>query len=239
MKFTVITVCRNEIDGIQRTIRSVCSQEFQNFEWVVIDGGSTDGTLDELLRAKSRISCLVSEKDEGIFNAMNKGLSLSHGEYVIFMNGGDSFYDENSMSLYEQNSGPDVIYGNLVFTGNEDRLKKYPHHIDRRDFLRKTLPHQASAVKRELLDRVGGFDESYKIAGDYDFFAKLFQSKQVTSVHIDHPLAKFDDSGISSQTKQRKIGRRENHRVRWSHVPEYRKSMKCWRHILKRCVGLA
>ena len=239
MKFTIVTVCRNEAVGIRRTIESICSQTFQQFEWVVIDGGSTDGTVDELTKVKDRISTFISEEDSGVYNAMNKGLKHATSSYVIFMNGGDAFYDQNSLGVYNDHIGPDILYGNLLFTGTSERLKTYPSEIKKNYFLKGTIPHQACAVLKKKYDMFKGFDEAYKIAGDYDFFAKLFRVQSPTSKHINLPLARFDDSGISSQPTHKQLKRRENHRVKWDNVPAYRKTLKCWRFILKRCVGLA
>ena len=124
--FSIITVCRNEFPKIRATCESICNQSVRNFEWIVIDGASTDGTLDVLDEYRDRIAILVSEPDKGIYNAMNKGIRRAGGEYVVFMNGGDRFMDENVLETVAAAPRKDIISGDLLFDGGKQTVKTYP-----------------------------------------------------------------------------------------------------------------
>lgn len=236
---SVVTICRNERRKIQSTIDSVKDQSCTEFEWIVIDGNSTDGTVEILKSDQKRMSTFISESDTGIYNAMNKGLIHAKGEYVLFLNGGDTFAGPESLEILRKNAGPDVLYGDLAVQDRPGEVIRYPASITSDFFKTRTLPHQATAVKRSLMLQYGGFDESYQIAGDYEFFARLFQKPDRTSSHVNSVISEFGSDGISNSARYRRLRKRENHRLRWNHVPSYRGTFKCWRHILKRCVGLA
>ena len=119
-KFTIVTVCLNEVQNIGRTCESICSQTFGEYEWIVIDGQSTDGTLDVLSEYEHRISCLVSEPDSGIYDAMNKGIRLAKGEYLLFLNAGDYFSDNNALEAVSCAPDGDILYGDLLCVSEND-----------------------------------------------------------------------------------------------------------------------
>ena len=176
---SVITVCLNSKDFLEDAIKSVSGQTYRNIEYLVIDGGSTDGTIDILNRYKDKISRIVTEKDSGIFNAMNKGIRMASGEIVYFLNSDDKFHDdkvvERAVDAFMNNSGIDFVYGNLEILdpfGRDSYIEKYPERITRRLFLKKTIGHPASFFRSHCFKKAGYFDERYKIAADYEWYLR-------------------------------------------------------------------
>lgn len=171
-KISVITVCWNCVGEIEKTLKSVLAQTYSNIEYIVIDGASTDGTLDIINRYKSKISILVSEPDKGIYNAMNKGVKLATGKWCIFMNAGDKFASDNVVSeMFDPNSPKDstkVYYGN---TKNvyEDHSCRSIRAVPVFPVILRCQPfcHQSAFYNIED-KRTPFFDEQYKIASDYN-----------------------------------------------------------------------
>ena len=175
---SVITICRNESASIGVTVRSVLSQSSQEFEWIVMDGASTDGTVDILERtAGSRVNILISEPDRGIYDAMNKAIQRATGEYVLFLNGGDEFHDaqvvETCLSLL---GSADIIHGGVqVFQNGAPRnapifgCQPADVPLQPEFFYRAMIPHQAVLIRRKLFTTIGPHDARYRIAGDREW----------------------------------------------------------------------
>jgi len=181
---SVVTVVFNGVGVIEETIRSVFEQEYKNIDYVIIDGGSDDGTLEIINRYKSRLSKIVSEKDNGIYDAMNKGIEFASGDYVCFLNAGDKFCNSRTLkNLFEgitENSLPDVLYGNsIVLTDDEKNLGE----LKSLDFTcenlisrgTRTLCHQAIFVK---MSRVPLYDTQYKLKGELNWYFEILSSKE-------------------------------------------------------------
>jgi glycosyltransferase involved in cell wall biosynthesis len=226
--FSIITVCLNEEAAIRETCESIVSQKYQNFEWIVIDGASTDGTLKILNEYGGAIHHLVSEPDAGIYNAMNKGAAIASGDYLIFMNGGDRFASSDVLDAVAQCPDTDLIVGELEFA-DDGVVRTFPSQLNSGYLLRNMLPHQATFFHRSIFERFGYFDESFKIAGDYEFFVRIIKENKVSYHHIPKVLAVFLVGGMSSSSHQRTLRKRENHRVRSKHFIRYRYSLKAWR----------
>lgn len=231
--FSIITVCRNECSKIRLTCESVLSQTYKGYEWIVIDGASTDGTLEILEEYKDRIDCLISEDDTGVYNAMNKGISKALGQYLIFMNGGDRFSDAGVMATVASAPQKGIIYGDIAFAGVASEVRQFPDVLREGYLLRNMMPHQASFIQRQLFEQYGSYDESYKVAGDYDLFVRFIEVHRVSSTHIARVLALFEDGGISSHPQHRALRKRENHRVRCLYFPCYRYSWKRLRQSIR------
>jgi glycosyltransferase involved in cell wall biosynthesis len=230
--FSIVTVCLNEAGKIGRTCESIVSQSHGSREWIVIDGASTDGTLDILEQHRSSIDHLISESDEGLYHAMNKGLALAKGEYVVFMNGGDAFADQEVLAVVSAEMGADLIYGDvhLESTGKD---VSHPDQLPPGYLLNASLPHQASYYKNGILRKVGGYDTSFTIAADYDLNVRLLEVEGASHHHIKKPLALFDPDGISSDPMHRKLRKRENHEIRMKYFPPYRWSPKALRQTIR------
>jgi glycosyltransferase involved in cell wall biosynthesis len=208
-RVSIITICYNIGEEIRSTAKSVANQTFKNFEWIVIDGESTDNTLEILNEYKSHIHHLISEKDDGVYEAMNKGLAIATGEYIICMNGGDAFASNDVLSRFDQHASKspvDIIYGNQITElGIITDFKNI--HLNRIHFYRsKMLAHQATFVKHELFKKFGNFDNTYKIAGDSDFFTRVFaKAPETTSSHLNVIVCVFNSYGMSSDPKNKPI----------------------------------
>ena len=232
-KFSIITVCLNEAKSIRATCDSICKQSFRDFEWIVIDGASTDGTLEILYEYNNTIDLLFSGPDAGIYNAMNKGASKATGEYLIFMNGGDCFASSEALQLASQAHGDQMLYGDVYLGNTSGDVETYPDVVESGYMLRKMIPHQATFYQRATFEAVGGYDESFKIAADYDLYIRLFEIERISHHHIPYPIAIFDLEGISNSKDFRQLRKLENHRIRKHYFKNYRYSLKCLRQELR------
>jgi len=206
LQLSIITVCFNEVQTIERTLQSVVSQTFRNFEWLIIDGGSTDGTIEILNRYKTHFAQFISEKDNGIYNAMNKGIKLTKGEYLYFLNGGDYFFNNKVLSdIFSQSIEKELVYGNIAVLKNDEPISifKMPENLTREFIFRKTIPHQSTLTKRTLFGKVGFYDEKYNIAADYEFSLRAMYLHNCSVQYIPVTFAVFRADGTSSNDNER------------------------------------
>jgi len=227
--FSIITVCWNEEAGIKKTCESIVTQSYKDYEWIVIDGASTDRTLEILKEYETNMTCLISASDKGIYDAMNKGLIKASGEYVVFINGGDALASHDVLEKVKLAPHVDIIYGDMRQDSPDGPVMIYPNEIIFSDLLTLMLPHQATYYRRELFKYHGHYDISYRIAADYEFNLRLLASGKISLHHIAKPLAIFDLSGISSSQKHRDLRKLENHQIRMKYFPLYRWSLKAIR----------
>lgn len=200
MELSIITINYNNRDGLRKTIESVVGQTFCDFEYIIIDGGSTDGSVEVIKEYADRIDYWVSEKDKGIYNAMNKGVFAAHGKYLLFLNSGDYLCNKEVInSFYLLSSDTDFVCGNII-TDKGGGLKS-PQKVTMNYFLYGTLPHPSSFIKRTLFN-AHPYDERYKIAGDWEFFTHHLIVQNASYKSIDLNVAIFDTTGISSTTKK-------------------------------------
>ena len=213
-KLTIITACYNE-KNLEKTCESIIRQTWQDFEWVVVDGGSNKETLNIFQKYKSRINVFICEKDDGVYSAYNKGINLSSGEYLNFMNAGDYYNHDNVLKLfYKGNYNSDVLYGNIntLYKNNKNRILKYQNKLDNNFFILDNINTQAVFVKKELFLKYGYFDIHYKIASDYDRWLK-FYSENRTFEHLKFTVANYDMSGISSIDKNQEFHKKEREEI--------------------------
>ncbi len=236
-KFSIITICRNEADAIERTCESIIGQEHTDYEWIVIDGASTDGTLEILARYKDQITMLITEEDNGIYDAMNKGIERANGQYIAFMNGGDAFSSNKVLGWAAEAPDADLIYGQLELNESGGELLEQPETFDRQYLIKYMVHHQATFFHHSLFQRFGNYDTRYIIAADYDFYLRALLEGKVSHQYVAKPFAIFDRSGISSIEKYRRLRKRENHWIRIQYFPEYRSTAKAWRQRLRNLVG--
>ena len=231
--FSIITVCLNENPGIRRTCESIIGLAHEDYEWIVIDGASNDGTLEILGEYKDSITCLVSEPDLGIYDAMNKGIAKAQGEYLIFMNGGDCFASPEVLTWAAAAPRKDLIYGNIFHDEPERHLVLSPERMNQGYLLKNMVPHQATFYHHTLFERFGKYDTSFRIAGDYDLYVRLLEIGRVSHHHINQPLAVFDLTGISNSEAFRALRKQENHRIRMKYFRRYRWSLKALRQKIR------
>ncbi len=202
IKLSIITINYNNDVGLQKTIESVVSQSFVGFEYIVIDGGSTDLSVEIIKKYSAKINYWVSEKDNGIYNAMNKGIKVANGQYCLFLNSGDMLYNntvlEDAFSLASQT---DIIYGNLLFTYPNGAKRKgvMPSKLTFRHMMHDTLWHPVSFIKTKLFTSIGLFDEQYSIVADYDFFVRALLIHKVTTRKVNKIIAIFSQDGVSAE----------------------------------------
>ncbi len=201
LKLSLITINLNNSDGLKKTIESVESQTFRNFEFIIIDGGSIDGSVDVIRKYSDKINYWISEKDEGIYNAMNKGIKQATGEYCLFLNSGDYLVDVKVLNkVFLKNYLEDILYGNIIIIkGGINLGEKTLPSILTLDFLfNHNIWHPSSLIKRQVFNVVGIYNENYKIASDYDFFFHAIAIEKVTTIYLSFPITVYDMDGISS-----------------------------------------
>jgi glycosyltransferase involved in cell wall biosynthesis len=208
MKLSIITINFNNREGLERTIQSVISQTFRDYEYIIIDGGSTDGSADVIKQHDDRITHWVSESDQGIFNAMNKGILQAKGEYCYFLNSGDRLYSDTVLEIvFRKNYPEDIITGNLIEQyQNKTTLKKGRAYVREQagetltlfDMFCGSLSHQATFIRKKLFDEYGLYNENYKTASDWLFFCQTIGLNGVKVKYIDTNIVYFDMNGISN-----------------------------------------
>ena len=201
MKYSIITINYNNRDGLRRTIESVVNQTCQDFEYIVIDGGSTDGSVEVIKEYADRIDYWVSEPDKGIYNAMNKGILQAHGEYLNFMNSGDCFYDENVLENSLLYFYSDICCGKVQRTDNIQQWYNETDEISMMLFYNASIPHQASFICKKLFYN-SLYNENYRIISDWEFFLKKIILENCSYNCIPITIALFDVCGISSTNKK-------------------------------------
>ena len=200
---SIITVNYNDAEGLEKTIKNVQSQTYRDFEHIIIDGDSTDGSKAIIEKYKSSFSYWVSEPDTGIYNAMNKGIRAAKGRFLYFLNTKDEFYNvevlkEISNKLSINN---DIYYGNLILkksNNHKERVIYTPKELTFSFFLKRTIPHQAAFIKKSLFDSVFYYNEDFKIVSDWEFFMCAIIKQQVTYQYLDMIISYYDSTGISS-----------------------------------------
>lgn len=210
LKISVITVCYNAESCIEKAIQSVISQAYKNFEYIVIDGQSTDQTPAIVNKYKGNISKIISEKDSGVFDAMNKGVNCSTGDIIYFLNSDDYFYESNILEKIEQeflkSPSADILTGKVVVdvnTKNHDISAFVAPCKTKKDLLAHGLCHQRVFVKRHLFEKYGLFNTKYKICADFDWLMRAFNSS-VEIKSSDYFIAHFYPYGLSYKER---IGR--------------------------------
>lgn len=208
-KLSIITVNRNNTNGLRKTIESVVSQTFTDFEYIIIDGASTDGSMEIIKEYADRITYWVSEPDTGIYNAMNKGILKAKGEYLLFLNSGDWLVDDYILkNIFGYNINVDIFYGNVLLPYDENRIEIRKgcskNELTLKDFVFDTICHQAAFIRRNLFTSNGLYDERYKMSSDILFFAKAIIIGRATYKYIDVSISYFDPYGIGNLGQEEK-----------------------------------
>jgi glycosyltransferase involved in cell wall biosynthesis len=209
---SVVTVVRNRVSQIERTIQGVLEQTYPHVEYIIIDGGSTDGTVDVIRQYEDRIDYWVSEPDTGIYDAMNKAIEIvgDPNAYVMFANADDCLYTPFALErLVAGGRRADVVYGRMVFTDG-DASAIQGREVTLSDLAGETVCHPATLTRRSVFDVVGRFDTSYRIAADYDFVVRCF-AHPVTTRYVPEIVSRVEMGGVSDD--QYMISCRERKRV--------------------------
>lgn len=201
MKLSIITINLNNRDGLKRTIDSVVAQTFTDYEWIVVDGGSDDGSKELLEQYKDRFAWWCSEPDGGIYYAMNKGIPHATGEYINFMNSGDVFASNTILSeVFSKPHDADVLFG-LMARGTIDGAIVWPKMMKKQlhwcDFFTSTINHQSAFIKREVFLKYGLYDESYMLYADWKHFAQIIAIEKVSHEFIPEIISVYEGGGKS------------------------------------------
>lgn len=200
MKLSIITINWNNREGLEKTLRSITGQSCQDFEYIVVDGGSTDGSADLLSRPEYRISRWVSEKDSGIYNAMNKGVRMASGEYCLFLNSGDNLHDDGVVAaILPELHDDDLITGKMLYSG-KGRYSQAEEPLTLLYFYQSSLPHDATFIRRQLLLDTP-YDEGLRIVSDWKFFVQAIVLQGCSYRIVDNAISEFDTHGISANNR--------------------------------------
>jgi glycosyltransferase involved in cell wall biosynthesis len=207
-KISIITINFNNKVGLQNTIESVIHQTYNDFEFIVIDGGSTDGSRQILEQFSDHLTSWLSEPDTGIYNAMNKGIARATGQYILFLNSGDVFLNQDVLGMAESKIDgiKDLYYGNIHLCV-KDQVKEivYPTKLTFDFFYHNNLPHQATFIRRTLFADVFMYNENMKIASDWEFFIYTICKANALYSHLEFFITGYDGTGISSNKNNQSL----------------------------------
>ena len=198
---SIITINLNDSVGLKKTIESVIGQTFNNYEYIIIDGASTDDSLEVIKNYARKITYWVSEPDSGIYNAMNKGIKKAKGKYCLFLNSGDFLVDNNVLNnVFAYGYSEDILYGNCNVSqdGNIVFQAVPPEYFTLQTFYNKSIPHQSIFIKKDLFERYGYYSEKYKLLSDYEFWIRTIILGNCSTRHIDMVVADYNLEGVSS-----------------------------------------
>jgi glycosyltransferase involved in cell wall biosynthesis len=212
-KLSIVTIVYNNVRDIERTLKSIIAQTYTNIEYIVIDGASTDGTLEILNQYKQHISQLITEPDKGIYDAMNKGLALATGEYVLFMNSGDEIYSpETVANIFAWAPDADIYYGETEMINDAgESLGRRRHQAPEKFTWRKfkygmSISHQAIYIKRSLIEP---YDSRYALSADIDWILKAAKKAKLI-VNVHQYVAKYLVGGMSKKRHHQSLIERFN-----------------------------
>jgi glycosyltransferase involved in cell wall biosynthesis len=223
---SIITVCYNAEEFIENAINSVLNQRYTNIEYIIIDGSSTDNTVPIINKYKSKIAFFLSEPDNGMYEAMNKGIKAATGDILYFLNSDDIFYDEyiveNVVKMFQKNNDAELIYGPIIIrypTTNESFIQTHDS-ITKSYFIEGAICQQAMFYKASSFKKCGLFDDTYKVVGDYEWVLRAFYKYNIKRKYYRGIIAIFRNGGMCSSEKFSNL-----------HDKERRKAMKQYFNI--------
>jgi glycosyltransferase involved in cell wall biosynthesis len=224
---SIITVNLNNSKGLKKTIDSVYQQIYKNIEFIIVDGNSTDESLDVVIQfeklQKNFQFTWIHEKDNGIYHAMNKGISISTSEYLLFLNSGDFLLDPTVLEkVFESEFDEDIIACDCLVSQNGKIIHhaKPPDQISFSAFYGRTIPHQSTFIRRDLFERLGYYNENYRIHSDYEFFVNALIFQNCSYRHLPITITDYNLEGISSSSKTKSISESENHDILMRLIPD-------------------
>ncbi|MFL2587538.1 MAG: glycosyltransferase family 2 protein [Flavobacteriaceae bacterium] len=209
MKISLITISFNSASTILNTLKSVKNQDFKDFEHFLIDSDSKDETL-KIAKKFSDMTNIFSEPDNGIYHAFNKGIKKSTGEIIGFLNSDDTFFDSTSLNIISESfdDNTDCIFGDLIYTNRNEKIKRIWKSAEFQPgvFKKGWMPaHPTFYCRRSIYEKLGMYDEDYKIAGDYELMLRFLEKNRIRSKYVNHTLVNMKVGGISNKTIKSKI----------------------------------
>jgi glycosyltransferase involved in cell wall biosynthesis len=219
---SIITVNLDDKSGLSRTVESVKSQNFHDFEFIIIDGGSKDGSLEVIKENETLIDYWVSEKDSGIYNAMNKGINKASGKYILFLNSGDYLLSKDALSIDFKTITQDIVYGHLTHNNNNVlNTSAYKDNIDLGFFFVSTLPHGSTFIRRELFLNYGLYKTDYIIVSDWIFFLERIVIDSCSTLNLNKAVSVFTLGGISTRPENKDLVKQERVRFLNTIMPSF------------------
>lgn len=224
LKISVITVSYNSENTIEDTIKSVINQRYSNLEYIIIDGGSTDGTLEKINKYRDQIDIMISEPDNGFYDGINKGIKRCTGDVVGLVNA-DDFYTDSSCvekiaEAFSKNNNVDCVYGDLVYVEQEDtdkvvRVWKSKEYEDNLFLTGWMPPHPTFYARKSLFDQFGYYDTNFKISADYELMLRFLHKHKINPFYLPHQLIKMRVGGISNNSLKNRILANQEDRLAW------------------------
>ncbi|MDI3322138.1 glycosyltransferase family 2 protein [Pinibacter soli] len=213
-KLSIITINLNNADGLKKTIESIINQTFTNYEYIIIDGNSTDESVSIIKQHSEKINYWVSEPDAGIYNAMNKGVIKATGEYCLFLNSGDYLINSNILDVvfHSKNPNEDFVYGNIMRLNKNG--KEYEHKAPEKltfftFYFSSSICHQAIFYKRDLFQKYGLYNEDNRIASDWEFNTLVIIKHNCTTRYLNEPISFFEKNNLSANEEMNEMERQK------------------------------
>lgn len=238
VKLTIITINYNNNLGLIKTIESIINQTWTDFEFIIIDGGSTDESLSTIKKYERHITYWVSEKDKGVYDAMNKGIQLAKGTFVNFMNSGDYYYTNTVLEEIHHKFKNDVgiLYGDSFYFNEAgyDRIEKTPSKLTFSHFVNSGINHQASFIKRDLFFKYFMYNLEYKISSDWEFFIYVLCKKNEPYEYLQKTICYYDFSGISAIAENLHIYHQERETIMKKHFSSFYEDFVYYNTVIDR-----
>lgn len=239
MKLSIITINLNNLQGLQKTMESVFAQTFMDYEYIIIDGGSTDGSKELIEKQANKLVYWVSEKDEGVYQAMNKGIEKAKGDYIHFLNSGDVYYSGKTLqAVFQQAKNVDLLCGQVENVSTDKKWMIIPPEKLTYLHLREhNLPHQGTFIKAAFFQKAGLYNEGLHIAADWEFVLKAMAFHNASYQYINEIISIYPFNGISSLPENRKTLMDEKNQIIHSlfhfFEPDYVELVECKRELNK------
>ena len=213
--FSIITINLNNASGLEKTIESIVNQSFTDYQYIVIDGGSTDDSTKIIEKYESKMHYQISEKDSGIYSAMNKGIQKASGKYCFFLNSGDCFVNKDVLQTFMSGDySADIITGGtLVYDHDKAEMVKAPKKISFYTFFKHTIIHQATFIRLDLFSKTGFYNEKLRIVADWELFVLAFAFHKATYQPLSFLIASINANGISSMPENSLICKQERETI--------------------------
>lgn len=215
-RVSIITINLNNGPGLEKTIASVGSQVLKPAEFIIIDGGSNDDTLSIISKNGNKISRWISEKDHGIYDAMNKGVDMATGEFLLFLNSGDRLADNSVLAEIDSElNQAGIIYGDLITIDHKGKKEKHKSFKQANVYslMISTIWHPCAFIEKNLFGKFGKYNPDFRIAGDYEFFVRTILANGVKSKYVERTIAMFDTGGVSGKEENKRLMEEERERA--------------------------